>query len=280
MPSELSYFNPLSNDHHAYQQSLALSQPKQIFVWAVSIIVGLCTLGVGGVALFRVLNERFSKEMPSKQRPEVTATTGALGKDILGTMTKEQAIERLQNLAGWRKLKPDEINLMLKIPQRNWDQFEALIDEEQLIIPPSLMTKFALALDDKHEVKALKAILNDILDDFPRQINNQKLDTINRILGTSADKIQASHPDKYDRYINWMSEAKIPLKYWKELAAWLETSKVSNEGNVEIPLKLVNDFYKYLNAPEDKALFREILTAIQQNSAITTPSESEMDKLD
>jgi hypothetical protein len=61
MPSVRSYFNPFSSQHHALREIGSVSAPKQGLIWAVSVIVGLMTLGVGGVATFRALTRHFSK---------------------------------------------------------------------------------------------------------------------------------------------------------------------------------------------------------------------------
>lgn len=59
-PSKLSYFNPVSSEHHAYEDSKKLSGGKKAIIWVASVIAGLVGLGFGGVATFRTLVGRCS----------------------------------------------------------------------------------------------------------------------------------------------------------------------------------------------------------------------------
>lgn len=89
MPSISSYFNPLSSDHHSFKTLNNLSGDfaglKKFTAWTVAIITGAFTFGFGGVAVFRVLVGRFSKDAPTKQNSKVTEHIETLGQEHLNT---------------------------------------------------------------------------------------------------------------------------------------------------------------------------------------------------
>jgi hypothetical protein len=82
VPSFGSYFDPYSQEHNSFENSQKLGGATQALIWIVSIIAGICTLGVGGLAVFRALVERVSKNL-SKEQQGASKKAGQVFQDTM-----------------------------------------------------------------------------------------------------------------------------------------------------------------------------------------------------
>lgn len=85
-PSRLSYFNPLSTEHHALKNSRKLSGEKQVFIWAISVIAATLGLGVGGVAAFRTLVNRCTENTDFQAKVTGPGVKNVSGRDLAKTI--------------------------------------------------------------------------------------------------------------------------------------------------------------------------------------------------
>lgn len=83
--NQISYFNPLSHKFTAANDFKKLSVPDKVITLVLSVLAGIPTLGLGGVAVFRKLTERFVKKI----EPESSMKPTQIFKNNIGLRQKE-----------------------------------------------------------------------------------------------------------------------------------------------------------------------------------------------
>lgn len=265
MPSTVSYFNPLSQEHHAYRESLGLSQPKQALLWAVSILAGLLSLGVGGVAVFRLLSERFSKEMPSKQDPNFTDNIHKTGLSILSSGSDSDKA----------KTDPEtHVKKRQEIIDKAWD-IKLTESESEWLKQNEDITGNDEEL--KTYVQEWCMYRKELPDDAP----------LGLILTWARDGDLKVHPSKFVSKLDSSefdeSDKQIANKLGfkcLDIFQWLKTAKVIHEeghSKVQKSKKLIDDISSILTTPKEHQQFLNLIKKLEavynKNEAVPNDAE-------
>lgn len=132
-----SYFNPISKEHHAFDNFKNLSGGKKfltVVLTALAAIASLPILGLGGVATFRALTNQFTIIDPNKetisQKAKTAQKTNLQFHEQFKTCSKEEAIEIIQEKHPDLNAKDASGNTLIHIAcQRSDPNFDEVIEK-------------------------------------------------------------------------------------------------------------------------------------------------------